>query len=101
VLSKDWALRSSLKNVIFESATSLSTILEKGQVDFAGITDIEFVTWDCDLDISRFPGFKIDDRRDAGGSVHLSKSIAIAPKPAPYVYDEGDYDEDDDEVEDF
>jgi hypothetical protein len=48
---RDWALRSSLEEVIFESALSLRTMIQAGRVDLSGDFKIKVIEADCELDL--------------------------------------------------
>jgi hypothetical protein len=50
-LSKNWALGSSLRQVIFESAISLDMLIERNKVDLSQGFEIKFVDYDCLVDL--------------------------------------------------
>jgi hypothetical protein len=69
-LCKDWALHSSLRRVIFESALSLRMMIETDKVDLSQGFGIKFVESDCPLD---FPGYSVQAIPDVSDCVRLVK----------------------------
>jgi hypothetical protein len=67
-LSTGWALESSLRLVIFESALSRRTMTETDKADFQQVVGIKLVDCDCGLD---FPGCSIQPPDDDNDSVRL------------------------------
>jgi hypothetical protein len=51
ILAEEWAWGSSLEEVIFESALSLRTMIQAGQVDLKGSFRIKVIEADCELDL--------------------------------------------------
>jgi hypothetical protein len=56
-LSQNWALGSSLHQVVFESAVSLRMMIETGKIDLNGGFEIKFVDYDCSVDL---PGYTVE-----------------------------------------
>jgi hypothetical protein len=55
-LAKDWASGSQLREVIFESALSLRTMIENEKADLNGELEIKIATCDCELN---FAGYSV------------------------------------------
>jgi hypothetical protein len=69
-LSQDWALQSSLRQVVFESAVSLRIMIESDKVDLIEGVEIKFVECDCPL---AFPGYSVETVGDDTGAIRLRK----------------------------
>jgi hypothetical protein len=70
VLRKGWAVRSSLRLVVFESGLSLQTMIVTGKVDLSEGFEIKFVDCDCALD---FPGYSVQSDSGSDDLFHLVK----------------------------
>jgi hypothetical protein len=71
-LSKDWALSSSLRHVIFESALSLRKMIETDNVDLREGFEIKFAEYDCS---SNLPGYSVQTISGVKDFVHLVSRI--------------------------
>jgi hypothetical protein len=69
-LSQNWADRSSLRQVIFESAMSLRIMIETDTVDLRPGFEIKFFEYDCSPDL---PGSSIQTISGVDELVHLVK----------------------------
>jgi hypothetical protein len=69
-LSQNWALQSSLRQVVFESAVSLRKMIETDKVDLKEGFEIKFVEYDCSPDL---PGYSVQTVSDFDDLVHLMK----------------------------
>jgi hypothetical protein len=69
-MSTNWALSSSLRQVIFESALSLRIMIETGKVDLTRDFEIKCIDCDCPLD---FPGYSVETDQGVEGVVRLVK----------------------------
>jgi hypothetical protein len=69
-LSKNWALGSSLRQVIFESAMSLRMMIERHKVDLSEGFEIKFVDYDCRVAL---PGYCVETVSGADDLGHLVK----------------------------
>jgi hypothetical protein len=69
-LGPNWALHSSLRQVVFESAVSLRIMIETDKVDLGGGFEIKFVDYDCAPD---FPGYSVETVSGVDDLVHLVK----------------------------
>jgi hypothetical protein len=67
---KGWSRKSSLRSVIFQSAGSLRTMIEKDNVDLSGKWELNVAACDCELD---FPGYSVDSAPGIRNSIHLLK----------------------------
>jgi hypothetical protein len=67
-LSHNWAFRSSLRQVVFESALSLRMMIETDKVDLSEGFEIKFIDYDCALD---FPGYSVEPVSGVDDLVHL------------------------------
>jgi hypothetical protein len=69
-LRPDWALGSSLSQVVFESAMSLRMMIETEKVDLSGGFTIKFVEYDCTLDLAGYCVEKVSAVDDLSGPFH-------------------------------
>jgi hypothetical protein len=69
-LSQNWALDSSLIQVVFESALSLRRMIETSKIDLSEGFEIKFVEYDCSVDL---PGYSVETVSDVDDLVHLVK----------------------------
>jgi hypothetical protein len=72
-LRKDWASRSSLHEVTFESALSLRKMIESDKVDLSSYFEVKFIERDCALD---FPGYSVESVRT--GANDLFRLVKIS-----------------------
>jgi hypothetical protein len=69
-LSQNWALQSSLHEVVFESAWSLRKMVQIDKVYLMEGLEIQFVECECALD---FPGYCVETVRGGKGAIRLRK----------------------------